>query len=90
MTVQLVVVLQEAALSVALSVLVFWIWRHPNGAARAHLLGMFGAATLWSWFVTVKDAIDPHEFGQWWVVGGIVCGVLALYSVWRCVRWMLA
>ena len=89
MTLEVLNLAAAIALSVALSVLVYWIAQHPNGASRAHLLRMFLSAAAWSWFVTVRNVVDYQWDSLGWNAANLVLGLLALWATWRCVRWVM-
>jgi hypothetical protein len=82
-------VAQVAAISVTLTVLVYWIAKHRDGEARSHLLRLFGTAAVWAWYVTLRNVVDVTYTSRWWGWGNLAIGAVALYATWRCVRWVL-
>ena len=89
MTLDVLTLAAAIALSIVLSVLVYWIGQHPNGASRAHLLRMFTAAAAWSWFVTARNVLDVRYDSPVWNAANLALAGLALWATWRCVRWVL-
>jgi hypothetical protein len=80
---------QALALAVGLSCVTYWVYQSPTSMARNHLLRLFLTAALWSWFVAVRNVLDIRYDSLAWNVANLVLAGLALWSTWRCVRWVL-
>jgi hypothetical protein len=76
-------------ISVALTLMVYWIAKHRDGEARGHLLRLFGSAAIWSWYVALRNVVDADYRSPWWGCGNLVIGIVVLYVIWQCMRWIL-
>jgi hypothetical protein len=82
-------VVQGLALAVGLSCVAYWVYRSPASVARDHLMRLFGAASAWAWFVTVRNLVGGAYDNLAWNLANLALASVAVYATWWFVRWVL-